>query len=299
MRSRPENLSADDRFEEIKRLLDSTINEFQSLFESAGGFEDSRVGNGWQPEKVLPEIYFLEPKPLPELLKVAETHKRSLFKHRILKFLRPNDEDIKSSESPTLRLVPFWRVRGFHECFYFRGNTYKIDLPQDVIAVEVEGKIRDLVGLDSEGLGISNLARRLLGRRDTLNTKSFRLSEVTELAYMYDESSLFVNAQGKEELEAEAFFDRTLPLKRVGLDELALKYPGVEFGSTSITKEDLVRRLHASIVKPPRTFSKILSNRFQVTQLAEYLMPVYSFTFEWRGQRKSLSVHGFTGSIFQ
>ncbi|HUK50343.1 MAG TPA: hypothetical protein VLV18_04855 [Terriglobales bacterium] len=292
-------MSADDRFEEIKRLLDSTINEFQSLFESAGGFEDSRVGNGWQPEKVLPEIYFLEPKPLPELLKVAETHKRSLFKHRILKFLRPNDEDIKSSESPTLRLVPFWRVRGFHECFYFRGNTYKIDLPQDVIAVEVEGKIRDLVGLDSEGLGISNLARRLLGRRDTLNTKSFRLSEVTELAYMYDESSLFVNAQGKEELEAEAFFDRTLPLKRVGLDELSLRYPGVEFVSTSITKEDLVRRLHASIVKPPRTFSKILSNRFQVTQLAEYLMPVYSFSFEWHGQRKSLSVHGFTGSIFQ
>jgi hypothetical protein len=291
-------LSADDRFEEIKRLLDSTINEFQSLFESAGGFEDSRAGNGWQPEKILPEIYFLQPKPLPELLKVAESHKRSLFKHRILTFIKPREQDIRTLEPPTLRLVPFWRIRGFHECFYFRGNTYKIDLPQDVVAVEVEGKIRDLVGLDSEGLGISNLAKRLLGRRDTSNTKSFRLNEVTELAYMYDETSIFVNAQGKEDLEAEAFFDRTLPLKRTSVDELTLKYPGVEFGSASMTKEDLVRRLHGMIVKPPKTFSKILSNRFQVTQLAEYLMPVYSFSFEWRGQQKSLSVHGFTGSMF-
>jgi hypothetical protein len=291
-------LSADDRFEEIKRLLDSTINEFQALFESAGGFEDSRVGNGWQPEKILPEIYYVQPKPLPELLRVAENRKRSLFKHRILSFLKPKEQDIRSSDRPRLKLIPFWRIRGYHECFYFRGNEYKIDLPQDVIAVEVEGKIRDLVGMGSEGLNISNLAKRLLGRRDSSNVKSFNLNEVTELAYMYDEASLFVNAQGKEDLEAEAFFDRTLPLKKTSVEELNLKYPEVEFSPASITKEDLVRRLHASIVKPPTTFSKILSNRFQVTQLAEYLMPVYSFVFEWRGQRKSVSVHGYTGSIF-
>ena len=291
-------MSADDRFEEIKRLLDSTINEFQSLFESAGGFEDSRVGNGWQPEKILPEIYYVQPKPISELTRVAESHKRSLFKNRVLSFLKPKEQDIRTSDRPRLRLIPFWRIRGYHECFYFRGNEYKIDLPQDVIAVEVEGKIRDLVGMGSEGLNISNLAKRLLGRKDSSNMKSFSLNEVTELAYMYDESSLFMNAQGKEDLEAEAFFDRTLPLIKTSVEELNLKYPEVEFSPASIAKEDLVRRLHTSIVKPPTTFSKILSNRFQVTQLAEYLMPVYSFTFEWHGLRKSVSVHGYTGNIF-
>ncbi|HUK27820.1 MAG TPA: hypothetical protein VLV31_05295 [Candidatus Acidoferrales bacterium] len=291
-------MSADDRFEEIKRLLDSTINEFQTLFESAGGFEDSRVGNGWQPEKILPEIYYVQPRPLPELMRVAESRKRSLFKNRVLSFLKPKEQDIRTSDRPRLRLIPFWRIRGYHECFYFRGNEYKIDLPEDVIAVEVEGKIRDLVGVGSEGLNITNLAKRLLGRKDPSNIKSFSLSEVTELAYMYDESSLFVNAQGREDLEAEAFFDRTLPLRKTSVEELNLKYPEVEFSPASITKDDLVRRLHASIVKPPTTFSKILSNRFQITQLAEYLMPVYSFTFEWRGQRKSVSVHGYTGNIF-
>lgn len=291
-------MSTDDRFEEIKRLLDSTINEFQALFESAGGFEDSRVGNGWQPDKLLPEVYYLQPKPLTELLKVAETRKRALFKHRILTFLKPKEQDIRASERPKLNLIPFWRIRGYHECFYFRGNEYKIDLPQDVIAVEVEGKIRDLVGMGSEGLSISNLAKWLLGRRESSSVKSFSLNEVTELAYMYDEGALFVNAQGKEDLEAEAFFDRTLPLKKTSVEELTLKYPEVEFSPSSITKEDLVRRLHTAIVKPPTAFSKILSNRFQITELAEYLMPVYSFKYDWRGQRKSLSVHGYTGSIF-
>jgi hypothetical protein len=293
-------LSTDDRFEEIKHLLDSTINEFQTLFESAGGFEDSRVGNGWAPEKLTPDIYFLQPKPLPELLKTAESRKASLFKNRVLSLLKPKDQDVHPVENPRLKLIPFWRIRGYHECFYFRGNTYKIDLPPDVVAVEVEGKIRDLVELGSaEGQGISNLAKRLLGRREGSEAKSFRLSEITELAYMYDENSLFLNAQGREDLEAEAFFDRPLPLKKTTYEELLSQYPGVEFESNSMTKEELVQKLHATVVKPPVAFSKILSNRFQVTQLAQYLMPVYSFIFEWHGQKKALSVHGYTGGIFQ
>jgi len=293
-------MSTDDRFEEIKRLLDSTINEFQTLFESAGGFEDSRVGNGWSPEKVPPEIYILPPKPLPELLKIADSRKRSLFKHRVLSFIKPRDQDVRASEGPKLRLIPFWRIRGYHECFYFRGNDYKIDLSPDVIALEVEGKIRDLVGSEeTDGQGIAHLAKRILGRKDSAGVKSFRLSDVTELAYMYDEGSLFVNAQGKEDLEAEAFFDHPLPLKKTTIEELKQNYPGAEMATSSITREDLVRRLHALIVKPPAAFSKILSNRFQVNELAQYLMPIYAFAFEWRGQRKSISVHGYTGGIFQ
>jgi hypothetical protein len=142
------------------------------------------------------------------------------------------------------------------------------------------------------------LARRLLGRKESAGTKSFRLSDVTELAYMYDEASLFVNARGKEDLEAEAFFDHPLPLKRTTIEELRSSYPGAEIVTNSMTKEDLVRSLHARIVKPPTAFSKILSNRFQVTELAEFLMPVYSFPFEWHGQRRALSVHGYTGGIF-
>ena len=116
---------------------------------------------------------------------------------------------------------------------------------------------------------------------------------------MYDENSLFLNAHGREDLEAEAFFDRPLPLKKTTYEELLLQYPAVEFETNSMTKEELVAKLHAMVVKPPAAFSKILSNRFQVTQLAQYLMPVYSFIFEWHGKKRALSVHGYTGGIFQ
>lgn len=293
-------MSADDRFEEIKRLLDSTINEFQTLFQSAGGFEDSRVGNGWDPEKIAPEIYYLQPKPLEELAKIAESRKRSLFKNRVFSFLKPKDQDVLTSVEPHLKLVPFWRIKGYHECFYFRGNSYKIELPEDVVAVEVEGKIRDLLGQESvDTQSLANIAKRLLGRKEWAAVKSIRLGDVTELAYMYKEGSIFADADGKENLEAEAFFDRHLPLRRMSTDELAKDLPDAELGKSSIRKEDLVRKLHAMVVKPPTAFSKILSNRYQITQLAEYLMPVYSFIYEWRGQRRELTVHGYTGGIFQ
>jgi hypothetical protein len=293
-------LSTDDRFEEIKRLLDSTVSEFQSLFQSAGDFEDSRIGNGWNPDKVTTEIYFLQPKPLEELSHLAEGRKRSLFSHRILSFLKPREHEVQIVEKPKLKLVPFWLVKGFHECFYFRGNSYKIDLPDDVVAVEVEGKIRDLTGRESpDGQGIASLTRRLLGRKEGVGAKTFRLNEVTELAYMYKEGSFFLDADGREDLEAEAFFEKKLPLQSVSYQKLTELFPGAELGKSSLSKEDLVRKLHGTIVKPPTTFSKILSNRFQVTTLAEYFMPIYNFTFAWHGQRKELSVHGFTGGVFQ
>jgi hypothetical protein len=293
-------LSTDDRFEEIKRLLDSTVSEFQSLFESAGGFEDSRVGNGWNPEEIVPEIYFLQPRPLAELAKIAEERKRALFRNRVISFLRPGEHEVRLVGEPNLNLISFWLVKGFHECFYFRGSSYKIDLPDDVVAVEVEGKIRDLLGREStDSLGISGLTKRLLGRREWQGVKSFHLSDATELAYMYREGSFFVNADGKEDLEAEAFFEGKLPLQKTSQQELTKQFPNARLGPSSVSKEELVRRLHASIVKPPSTFTKILSNRFQVTTLAEYLMPVFSFKFEWSGLRKELSVHGFTGGVFQ
>jgi hypothetical protein len=292
-------LSADDRFEEIKRLLDSTVSEFQSLFESAGGFEDSRVGNGWNPEKIVTEIYFLQPKPLSQLTKIAEERKRSLFRNRIFSFLKPPEHEVQLVGKPSLKLISFWLIKGFHECFYFRGSSYKIDLPEDVVAVEVEGKIRDLVGRESsDSQSITGLTRRLLGRREWAGVKSFHLNDVTELAYMYKEGSFFVNAEGKEDLEAEAFFEGKPPLQEMSHQEVARQFPDARLAPTSMSKEELVRRLHALIVRPPASFSKILSNRFQITTLAEYLMPVFSFTFECRGQRKELLVHGFTGGFF-
>jgi hypothetical protein len=119
------------------------------------------------------------------------------------------------------------------------------------------------------------------------------------LAYVYKDGSLFLDADGRENLEAEAFFDKKVPLQKLSKDEVATWFQNAEIGRSSISKEDMVRKLHETIVKPPESFSRILSNRFQVTELAQYFMPVYTFTFESKGQRRSLVVHGYTGGVFQ
>jgi hypothetical protein len=294
------HLDADDRFEEIKRLLDSTISEFQSLFQSAGGFEDSRVGNGWDPDSINTDIYCLEPRPIHELIELADGRKRSLFRNRVFTFLKPQEHEVKMLADPKVKLTPFWMIKGFHECFYFRGNSYKIDVQDDVVAVEVEGKIRDLVSQDSgEFLRLTNLPRRLLGMRGGPGAKLIRLNDVTELAYMYREGSIFLDAEGKEDLEAEAFFEGKIPLRKIRQIDLPKEFPNSEIAASTVSKEELIRRLHAMIVRPPIAFSKILSNRFQVTRLVEYLVPVYSFTFDCRGQQRGLKLHGFTGGLFQ
>ncbi|HXY83497.1 MAG TPA: hypothetical protein VEH56_07215 [Candidatus Saccharimonadales bacterium] len=289
-------MGTDDRFEEIRRLLDSTINEFQSLFQSAGGFEDTRVGNGWVPDQIPVEIRVLEPKPLGDLQRTAESRKRSLFSNRI-SLLKPKENEILLLGEPRLKLIPFWRIRGFHECFYFRGNSYAINLGDDVIAVEVEGKVRDLLGHElTESQKLKSFPRRLLGKRDAF-PKSIHLNEVTELAYLYKDGSLFVNAEGKEDLEAEAFFEGSLPIKRITQDQLLQQFPNAQIISGTITKEDLVRRLHELTVKPPATFSKILTNRFQVNELTQFLIPAYTFKFEWKESAKEVCLHGFTGAV--
>jgi len=293
-------LTADDRFEEIKRLLESTINEFQNLFQSAGGFEDSRVGNGWEPDRIEADIYCLKPRPVDELVRLAEDRKRSLFRNRIFTFLKPHEQEVKMLRDHKVTLIPFWMIKGFHECFYFRGNSYKVDLQDDVVAVEVEGRIRDLVTRNSdESLNLTNLPRRLLKLRGGSGTKAIRLNDVTELAYMYKEGAIFLDAEGNEDLEAEAFFEGRVPLQRLRREEMLQEFPNSQVAPSSVSKQELIRRLHAIIVKPPSAFSKILSNRFQVTALVEYLVPVYSFTFDCRGQRRNLRLHGFTGSVFQ
>lgn len=294
------DLDSDDRFEEIKRLLDSTLSEFKSLFQSAGGFDDSRVGNGWDPGSLSVDIYCLTPKPLDELGKIAAGRKRSLFRNRVFTFLKPKEAEVEPAGDAKVSLIPFWKIKGYHECFYFRGNSYKVDVPNDVVAVEVEGRIRDLVNQEGgDLLRITNLPRRLLGMRNAGGVKCIQLNDVTELAYMYEERSIFLNSDGKEDLEGEAFFESRVSLRKIRDAQLSEAFPNSEIAPTLVSKEELVRRLHALIVKPPVAFSKILSNRFQITELSEYLVPVYSFMFKRRGQKKSIRLHGYTGGVYQ
>ncbi len=292
-------MSADDRFDEIKRLLNSTIDEFQTIFQSAASFEDSQVGNGWCPNQIAVDLLCLQPRPFEDIVKIAKAPKSTPFRHKSPLY-NHQIHDVDLSEQPKLNLVPYWRIKGFHECFYFRRNSYRIDLPEDVIAVDVEGKIRDLASQEStDSQGLAGMTRRLLGKRELKAARHFRFNEVTELAYLYKEGKLFVDALGKEDQEAEAFFEGKTALRMTSIEKLGERFPHAEIRPSSVTKVELVKTLHSMIVRPPATFSRILTNRFQITELSEFLVPVYTFKYASQKRRKEASVHAYTGVVLQ
>jgi hypothetical protein len=52
-------------------------------------------------------------------------------------------------------------------------------------------------------------------------------------------------------------------------------------------------------VKPPPVFNKILTNRFEVTELSLLELPVYVFRYRYLGRAKEIRIHGVTGELLK
>lgn len=289
-------MSEDERLAKIKDLLDSTLAEFESVFESAGGFDQSRVGNGWTPSSIPVQTYAIDATPLDEAAKIAESRKTRLFGP--LGWLRLHTRRIEKVGEALLVFFPFWRVKGYHECFYFRGKTYKATVPEDVIAVQVGGRIRPLTSeLRTKRSLLSKImviVRRILLAR--AEPKHFTVDGATELAYQFREASILVDGEGREDLSMEYLLEKKPQMRRLEQREAVEgTAPTVKFAPLTFTAEDAVHILHGKVVKPPAVFNKILTNRFEVTELHLLELPVYVFRYKYLGREKELRIHGVTG----
>jgi len=289
-------LSEDERLAKIKDLLDSTVAEFESIFKSAGDFDQSRVGNGWTPSRIPIQTYALRTMPLDEAAKIAESRKARLFRPTVLSSFR--SRRIETVGDPMLVFFPFWRAKGYHECFYFRGKTYKATVPDDVIAVQVGGRIQLLTAETKPrrsflGKVIAWIRRLVTARPEP---RYFAVDNATELAYQFLEGSVLVDGEGKEDVSMEYLLEKKPQMQRLEERE-ALKgeAPVVKFAPSVFTVEDVVWRLHGRVVRPPPVFNKILSNRFEVTELQLLELPVYVFRYRYLGREKELRIHGTTG----
>ncbi|MEM3060840.1 MAG: hypothetical protein QW265_00330 [Candidatus Bathyarchaeia archaeon] len=154
-------MNEEERLDEIKKYLKKVTHEFESLFESAGGFEDSRIGNGWDPSQINESIFAVIPMPLEEAIRSIKFKKRKIFGLGLLKYFKKSEE-FEIIGKPIMRFIPYWAVRGYYECFYFRGNSYRFYIQNDVVAVEVEGKVRNLLTEEHFKEGISEGIKRTL-----------------------------------------------------------------------------------------------------------------------------------------
>ena len=294
------DVSEDERLAKIKELLDSTLAEFESVFKSAGTFDQSRVGNGWTPSSIPVQTYALDVMPLDQATKIAESRKARAFGP--VGWVRLRSGRIQATGEPTLAFFPFWRVRGYHECFYFRGKTYMATVPDDVIAVQVGQQIR---GLTSQAKASRSTLSRIMGRirRRVLarpEPRYFTLDGATELAYQFGEASVLVNGEGNEDISMEYLLEKKPQMHRISkTNQPADEESKTRFVPLSLKAEDAVRLLHSRVVKPPLVFNKILTNRFEVTELSLLELPVYVFRYRYLGREKELRIHGVTGELFK
>ena len=289
-------MSEDERLTKIKDLLDSTLAKFESVFESAGDFDQSRVGNGWRPSEIPIQTYAIEAMSLDEAARIAESRKARLFGP--LGSLRFQSRRIEMIGEPLLVFFPFWRVKGYHECFYFRGKSYKAAVPDDVIAVQVGRRIRPLTAEPRPKRSLVRkvpaMVRRILFARP--EARHFTVDRATELAYQFGEASVLVDGEGQEDLSMQYLLEKKPQMRRIEQREaLENTAPTAKFAPLAFTVEDVVRLLHSKVVKPPAVFSKILTNRFEVTELHLIGLPIYVFTYRYLGREKELRIHGVTG----
>jgi len=289
-------VSEDERLAKIKDLLDATLTEFEAVFKSAGTFDQSRVGNGWTPSSITVQTYAIDAMPYDQATKIAESRKARAFGP--MGWFRLRSRRIRIAGDPALVFFPFWRVRGYHECFYFRGKTYTATVPDDVIAVQVGGQIRTLASdvkakRSAVGNVVVRMRRALLARPES---RYFRVDGATELAYQFREASVIVDGEGREDISMEYLLEKKMQMHRLEEhDKPGDHKAATKFAPLALKGEDAVRLLHSKLVKAPPVFNKILTNRFEVTELSLLELPVYVFRYRYLGREKELKIHGVTG----
>lgn len=291
-------MDGDERLREIKKALNATLGEFHRLLKSSTDFDDARTGNGWNPSAITHHAYIVRPLPVERVLRFAESKKQSLFEVPVLTFIRPKSESIKMIDDLMLKLEPYWRIRGFHECYYFRGRSYEVDVPSDVVAVELEGKVRSLFSSSKEKKALFSTFKRAIGLDQSSTSKYFRLEDATELAYQYSEVAMIMNQKGQQDLEVEQALAESPPLQAVTeIEKLGMRNLKLLFGEVALSKEAVVAELHKHVVKAPPTFKKILTNRFEVTKLDLIYMPTFSIHYSHGKTVKQIRIHGYTGEV--
>jgi len=293
-------LEEEDRIREIRRYLDATLEEFQSLVEKAGGFDDTRIGNGWRPAAIGETLSTVAPIPPPQILEKVRSLRWRALGMALSNFPKARTFKIEFGQ-PRLHYRPYWIAKAYHECFFFRGASYRVQTSDDVMAVEVEGKLRNLTLRDPKSSSFLGEFKKRLEKAAGLMSTSrrfFILDGVTELARKYKETSLYLDAHGRYDRKIERFLHHKPPLQSIsGLEQLRRNDDSVEIMPLHETKDSVIRRLSEAVVEPPKTFTRILSNRFEVTSLALLYLPVYEVKYQYAKMEGIARVNGYTGEL--
>jgi len=292
-------LNEDERIEEIRRYLDATLEEFQKLVEKAGGFEDNRVGNGWQPASLVETLSTVAPMPPSEILGKVKSVRWRALGMALSNLPKARTLNIEF-EKPHLEYRPYWIAKGYHECIFFRGASYRVPTTEDVLAVEVDGKLRNLVLREAKQYSFLKQVKDSIEWVTGLASnkpREFILDGVTELARRYKKASLHLDAYGRNDRHMERFLRRNPPLQISSLDQIKREHPSAEIVQLHENKDSVIKKLSDAVVQAPKIFTRILSNRFEVTDLMLLYLPVYRVKYQYAKKEGVVNVNGSTGEL--
>lgn len=261
--------------------------------------KELQTGNGWNPDQVTELVFKIEPISMKRAADIALSSNRSL-KNRLLGTLRRKHHEARIAGT-TIEFVPIWKIKGFHECYYLRTNSYKVNVKNDVVAVDVEGRSRDLI-LEKKHrnfIPAAILERfQKLGSFLSNESKYFLVSDALELATKKNESELIISGTGKALSKDEELKLTSWRNKRVFDDsELEVRGTKTQIRDAAFTKETVLNKFREQVIHMPDRFKHILSNRLQILELKRIYVPFIRISIQKGLVPREIILNGTNGEI--
>jgi len=292
----PENADS----QALEEYLASRLQQISEVPSKQKETKALKIGNGWDANQVLEHVYKIDPISMKRAIEIAVASNRTR-RERIASIFRKTKQQGNLIGAPTVEFIPIWRVKGFHECYFLRSNSYRVNVRNDVVGVEVEARGRDLM-LQRKHLRFipSAIVDRfqMFSSFLTSESKYFVVNEVTELATKRSESEMVISGAGRPLSDEEEMMLTSWRAKRV-FDTTDLKVRGanVKIREPALAKEFVLGKFREKVVSMPERFKQILSNRLQITELKRIYVPFIRVPVQKGLVPRDVIVNGTSGEL--
>jgi hypothetical protein len=294
------DIPQEDDSSPIEDYLASRLRQIGEIGPETIDLKGLRTGNGWDATQLVEQGYKIDPISLKRAVEVAISSNRT-FTDRLLSKLRIRKPETRLIEDPVVEFVPIWKVRGFHECYYLRSNSYKVNVKEDVVGVEVEGKSRDLVLERKHRNFIPTIIRERLQRLSSFlsnESKYFVINKVTELARVKSESELVITWNGtKLSIDEELLLTSWRPKRIYDESDLKVRGADIRIRGPAISNEMILEKFREQLVHMPERFKQILSSKLQVTEFKRIYIPLIRVRLQKGLVPQEVIINGSSGQI--
>jgi hypothetical protein len=284
----------------LEEYLASRLQQIGEVLPEQKEIKGLKTGNGWNANQVIEQIFKIEPISIKRAVEIAISSNRTL-RERLARLFRRRKEERNIIGIPTVEFVPIWKVKGFHECYYLRTSSYRVNVRNDVVGVEVEGQSRDLI-LERKHLRFIPTAIvdrfQRLGSFLSNESKYFVVSDVMELATKRSESELSVTGAGKPlDLEEEMALTSWRTKRIFDVSDLKARGARANVRQSAMSKEMILAKFREQVVRMPERFKQILSNRLQVTELKRIYVPFIRVPIQRGLVPRDVIINGSSGEL--